>query len=107
MPTCILKSLATYVYVRSVKNMLAMRRGALASFGMDTIVLGTDDEGEPITTGVLSRRVLASPALKNLIIQGPGAIVRTGTIIAGRALFTAGRTPWSWNDSKPPACPGE
>ena len=33
--------------------------------------------------------------------------MRTGTIIDGRALFTAGRTPWSWNDSKPPACPGE
>jgi hypothetical protein len=41
------------------------------------------------------------------IIQSSGHVARTGTIIAGRALFTAGRTPWSRNDSKPPVCPGE
>src|SRR5580704_10769320 len=55
---------------------------------------------------------IPAPALnfaisKNQIIQSSGHVVRTGTIIAGRALFTAGRTPWSRNDSKPPVCPGE
>ena len=45
--------------------------------------------------------------LETQIIQCSGHVVRTGTIIAGRALFTAGRTPWSRNDSKPPVCPGE
>ena len=45
--------------------------------------------------------------LKIQSTQCAGHIARSGTIIAGRTLFTAGRTPWSWNDSKPPACPGE
>ncbi|QDM32175.1 AAA family ATPase [Tardiphaga sp. vice352] len=35
--------------------------GALTSFGMDTIALGTDEDGDPVTTGILSARAFAGP----------------------------------------------